>query len=177
MSAAPQTKMSQAKPIFKGRVISLFTKRVKLPNGYISSLEIIKHPGAVLIIPFFSKDKLVLLRQFRPVIGAFLYELPAGTLNGKENPLSCAKRELLEETGFVAGYFKKMGYIYPVPGYSTEKILIYQAKGLKKREAACEKDEVIESFVIDRAGMRGMFKQGKIMDAKTICALAMCGWL
>ena len=135
------------------------------------------HPGASLIIPFLTKDKVIMLRQLRPVINSYIYELPAGTLEENEPPTSCARREIIEETGYAAGKITLLGKIYPVPGYSTEKIFIYKAEGLKKTEKVAEKDEVIESRVYTKAQIRQLFKQKKIVDAKTIAALAMCGWL
>ena len=167
----------KSKTVFKGRLINLIVKKVRLPNGYIATLETIKHPGAALIVPFLSKDKVILLRQYRPVIGAYIYELPAGTLDRNESPLSCARREIVEETGFLAKKFTYLGKIFPVPGYSTECIHIYKAEGLRKVEHEAEKDEVIVSHVVTRTGMRKLFRSGRIVDAKTIAALAMCGWL
>lgn len=148
-----------------------------LPNGYRASFEIIKHPGAALVVPFLSKDKVILLRQLRPVIDSYIYELPAGTLDKNESPLSCAKREIIEETGYSAKKFTKLGEIYPVPGYSTEKIVIFKAEGLRKEERILEQDEVIEHFISDRKNIKKLFISGKIIDAKTICAFTMCGWL
>lgn len=162
---------------YKGRLISLLRKKIRLPNGHSFDFEIIIHPGAVLIIPFLSKDKAVILRQYRPVVRSYLYELPAGTLKKGEPFLSCCQRELMEETGFAAGKFKKLGEIYPVPGYSTEKIRIYKAENLRQEEVCREKDEVISIRVVSRQEVRKLFKKGKITDAKTISAFALCGWL
>ena len=162
---------------YKGKLINLLNKRIRLPNGRIFDFEIIIHPGAVLIIPFLSKEKVIILRQFRPVINSYLYELPAGTLKKGESPLFCCQRELIEETGFSAKKFKKLGEIYPVPGYSTEKVRIYKALGLKPERICREKDEVISVKIASKPEVRRLFKAGKITDAKTICAFAMCGWL
>ena len=165
------------KEIFKGRVISLSTKKVRLPNGYVSNIEIVKHPGAVLVIPFLNKNKIILLRQFRPVLGSYLYELPAGTLKKNEPLAICAKREIIEETGFKAGSISKLGFIYPVPGYSTEKITIFKAKNLSKEFRPLDKDEIISSFTVTKKKVKSLVKSGKIVDAKTICALVKIGWI
>jgi len=165
------------KTIFKGRIVSLKTKKVRLPNGYVSNLEIVEHPGAVLVIPFLTKNKLIFLRQFRPVLGAYLYELPAGTLKPAEAAAICAKREVIEETGYKAATIKKLGFIYPVPGYSTEKITIFMAQGLIRASVALDEDEIIESFVLTKKQVKDFFKTDKIVDAKTICALAKIGWI
>ena len=165
------------KTLFKGRLIDLVVKKVRLPNGYVVKLETIRHPGAALIIPFLSKDKIIMLKQYRPVIDSYIYELPAGTLDNNEKPIECARREIVEETGFSAGKLSYIGKIFPVPGYSTECIKIYKAEGLCEEDHHAEADEVIKSYVFTRSGIRKLFKSGKIVDAKTIAALALVGWL
>jgi ADP-ribose pyrophosphatase len=162
---------------YKGKILRLFEKKVILPNKMVVTLEIVKHPGAALIIPFISRTEMIFLKQFRPVIGGYLYELPAGTLEEDESPLACAKREILEETGFSAQDFTYFGYIYPVPGYSTEKIYIFKAERLIKKVKVPERDEIIESVILDRNKVKRLFKSGKIVDAKTICALAKANWI
>ncbi len=97
------------KTIVPGRVITLEHKKISLPNGYIVKMDVIKHIGAALIVPFINRDKVILLRQYRPVIKKYLYELPAGTVEKGETPLTCAKRELTEETGYAAGKFTLLG--------------------------------------------------------------------
>ncbi|MCX5680474.1 MAG: NUDIX hydrolase [Candidatus Omnitrophica bacterium] len=165
------------KNVFKGKLLKVFVKKVRLPNGYLATFEIIKHPGAALVIPFLSKKKLIMLRQLRPVVGSYIYELPAGTIDKGESPLECARREIVEETGYSAGSMKRLGSIYPVPGYSTEKIVIYKAQGLSPRHRHAEKDEIIELKIFTQGDVRRLFESGKIVDAKTIAALAYCGWL
>jgi len=162
---------------FKGKVLQLATQRRRLPNGHVATIEIIRHPGAVVIIPLLRKDQLILLKQFRPVIGTYLYELPAGTRDKNETPLNCAKREIIEETGYRAEKFTKLGKIYPVPGYSTEEITIYKAEGLMKAFALKDPDEIIETHLMTKARVRKLFQLGRIVDAKTICALTFLGWL
>ena len=109
---------------FKGKLLKVFLKNILLPNGYLATFEIVKHRGAVLIVPLLANNKVILLRQLRPVIGRYIYELPAGTLEKQESPLACAKREIIEETGYRAKKITKLGEIFPVPGCSTEKIIM-----------------------------------------------------
>ena len=163
--------------LFKGRLLKLKTARRRLPNGFTASLELIEHPGAVLIIPFLSKDTIIFIRQFRPVINSYLYELPAGTLEKNEAPLTCAKREIAEETGYAGHRFIRIGKIYPVPGYSTEVITIFKAHQLTKTFFLTEPDEVIKICFFNRRRVKELFRQQKIVDAKTISALAFIGWL
>jgi ADP-ribose pyrophosphatase len=165
------------KTVFKGKLLKVYVKKERLPHGYMATFEMIRHPGASLIVPFLDKNTVILLRQLRPVINSYIYEFPAGTLDKGEPPLACARREIIEETGYSAKRFTLLGAIYPVPGYSTEKIFIYKAEGLKQVERTPEEDEVIQHMTITRSAVRKLFRQGKIVDAKTICGLALCGWL
>ena len=162
---------------FKGKLIKLVVQKRRLPNGYLANLELIRHPGAALIVPFLSKEKIILIRQFRPVIDSYLYELPAGTLGKNERPLDCARREIIEETGYAAERFTKIGEVFPVPGYSTELITIFKAERLQKKAFKNEPDEIIQIRIFTKAQLKKLFKSGKIKDAKTICALKFCGWL
>ncbi len=150
---------------------------VLLPNGRTIKISYINHPGAVIIAPFISSDKIVFMRQFRPALKKYIYELPAGTLDPDESLTSCAKRELIEETGLRAKKMTKVGQIYPVPGYSTEIIYVYKAEGLTQGIAEPEVYEVIENIIMTKEEVKKLFKDGKLQDAKSICALTFCGWL
>lgn len=169
--------MKKDKILFSGKLLKVSLRKERLPNGYMGHFEMITHPGAALIIPFLSKDKIIMLRQLRPVIGEYIYELPAGTLGKDEAPLACAKREIIEETGYSGNKFTLLGSIYPVPGYSTEKIFIYKAEGLKEIERTPEEDEVIETMILSKTEVRRLFRRGKFTDAKTIAGLAFAGWI
>jgi len=162
---------------FKAKKFTLVTEKRRLPNGYTASVDMILHPGAALIVPYLTQDKIVFIRQYRPVFKTCLYELPAGTLNPKEQPLACAKRELTEETGFAAKNIRLKGRIYPVPGYSDEVIFIFKATGMYKKDGVGDADEIIEVFPLTVNEIRRLFRSDKIFDAKTICALALCGVL
>lgn len=151
--------------------------KVPLPNGNVSVITYIEHPGAVIIAPLISPHKVILMKQFRPTLRKFIYELPAGTIDPGENLLSTVKRELIEETGLRATKITKLGSIYPVPGYSTEVIHLYKAEGLVQGKAEPEPYEVIKLMTVSKVEINKLFKQGKIMDAKTICVFAHLGWL
>jgi ADP-ribose pyrophosphatase len=165
------------KRIFKGRLIDLYAGRKRLPGGYVAGLEVVKHPGAVLIVPFLDEDAIILLRQFRPVISSYIWELPAGTLRSNEPPLRCAKRELIEETGYRGARWERLGYLYPVPGYSTEKIHLFAARDLTAAEARRDADELLSPRVLARREIIRLLERRKIVDAKTIAALALAGVL
>jgi ADP-ribose diphosphatase len=167
--------MEKTKTIFKGKVLSLYKETRILPNKVLVDLEIIKHPGAVLIVPFINKSTVVMIRQFRPVINSYIWELPAGTLEKGESILTCAKRELLEETGYKAKTLKRIGNVYPVPGYSTERIIMYKATGLRSFKTDNEVDEIIKVRLFSSSEVKKLANSGKIVDAKTICALSFSG--
>jgi len=173
----PEKQKRERGLVFKGKLLTLYRRTARLPNGYVAHLEVIKHPGAALVIPFLDKNHILILRQLRPVVNSYLYELPAGTLNKGEPPLACARREIIEETGYSAQKFTRLGEIFPVPGYSTERIVIFKALGLKSRERKAEQDEIIHVQTVSRSRIKELFRKGKFKDAKTIAALAMVGWL
>jgi len=169
--------MRRSELVYKGRIIKVYKDKMLLPSGAVSEFDVVRHPGAILVVPLVSDSKVILLRQFRPVIGGYLYELPAGTIERGESPLACAKREIIEEAGFRAKKMTRLGEIYPVPGYSTEKIFIFKAQGLKKAYAPGDKDEIIERIRCTKRQIRVLFEKGLIVDAKTIAGFALCGWL
>ncbi|MCB9771116.1 MAG: NUDIX hydrolase [Candidatus Omnitrophica bacterium] len=162
---------------FKKKSVSLVTRFMTIPNGMKIEKDIILHPGAALIVPFLSADKVVILRQYRSVFNQYLYEFPAGTLEPGEKFAACARREIMEEAGYAAGKLTRVGHIYPVPGYSDEIIVIYKAEKLIARKEVGDADEVIEPVIVSRAQLKKLFKDGKIIDGKTIAGLAFCGLL
>ena len=151
------------------------TELQTLPNGHKKTIELIRHPGAALIVPFLNKNTIVMIRQYRPAIGTYLYELPAGTLDRNERPLHCAKREIIEEIGYRARNFKKLGMIYPAPGYSDEKIHIYKAWNLTPDYRPGDPDEIIQIRKYTFPQMRKLVKLGKIRDSKTLAAFTLVG--
>ncbi len=166
-----------ARPVFKGKLLSVFVRTHRYPGGYTGSLEVVQHPGAALIVPFLNRDTVLMLRQYRPVVKEYLWELPAGTLAANESPRACACRELCEETGYRAAAMRRVGSIVPVPGYSTERIHIYAAHTLTAAAAHQEADEVLRVHALSLARIRALVRKGRVIDAKTLSALALCGLL
>ena len=164
------------KKVFEGRVFKVFKSRKRLPNGRETLLDEIEHPGAALVIPF-VENKVVFIRQYRGVIGKYIWELPAGTLSEGETPYACAKRELEEETGYAAKALKKIGEIYTTPGFCNEKIHIFKAECRRGPGVKLDDDEVIKTKHLAPVEIRRMFKNGKIKDSKTISALSFAGIL
>lgn len=161
--------------IYNGKLIQLSLKRKKLPGGYVADLEVIRHPGAVLIVPFLGRDRVILIRQYRPVIDEYIWELPAGTRKRSETALECAKRELAEEVGCAAKAWKRIGAIYPAPGYTTEKIQLFTAERLSRVRSSRDRDEIIRPRLFSKKEIARLLAGGKIVDAKTICALVLAG--
>jgi ADP-ribose pyrophosphatase len=157
--------------IFRGRVIRLVTRDFILPNGRNTTFSVVEHPGAVAIVPVFDNGDVILLRQFRPSIGEELYEIPAGTLEKGELPLATAKREIVEETGFKARSWEKISEFYTAPGFCTELMHVFVAKGLTPASADGDEDEILEPVRMSLKKAIGLIRQQKIRDAKSIAGL------
>jgi len=157
--------------VYSGRLLKLRVERVKLPNGRVTTREIVEHPGAVAILPVLDDGKLLVVKQYRTAARRSLIEIPAGTLEAGEAPVACAKRELIEEAGVAAGRLRKLFSCYLAPGYSTEKIHFFLATQLVPTSGRQAEDESIIVRAIDlHEGLKAI-ERGKIEDAKTISAL------
>jgi ADP-ribose pyrophosphatase len=157
--------------IYDGRILNLRVDKVRFPDGKSTTREIVEHRGAAAIVPILEDGRVVLVRQFRYAVGSNLLEIPAGTLEVGENPMSCATRELQEETGYVAGEMVKIAECYVAPGYSTERIHFYLAKKLVHKEAKTEEDERIHVEVVPFKEALRKIRTFEVQDAKTICGL------
>ena len=168
---ASQFKLLSTKTVLKSRVFEVHDEKWRAPDGRTFQRHTIVHPGAVAILPYDARGNLLLIRQFRPAARGWLLELPAGTLEPGETPLACAKRELIEETGFAAKTWRKLGFIYNAPGYATERIYLYEAWDLTPAHAEQDEDEHIRLASMSPAQVRRAVSAGKIPDAKTLSAL------
>ncbi|MFH1548447.1 MAG: NUDIX hydrolase [Candidatus Omnitrophota bacterium] len=166
-----EEKTFKSKLIYKGKILSLRLDDVILPNGKTTTREIVEHPGAVAILPLIDKDKFLLVKQFRTPIRKTLLEIPAGKIEKGENIKECAKRELIEETGYKTDNLKKLASVYLAPGYSSEIIHIFLAKNLKKSIANPDDDEVIQNVILERKEALNKIISGEINDSKTIIAV------
>lgn len=164
---------------FEFKFLNINKKVVSVPdtNKYLE-IEYIFHRGACMIIPFLSDTEIVLIRQYRPVLGEYIYEFPAGTIEENETPIFCAKREIIEEIEYKANIWEDLGYIYLAPGYSTEKLYIFIARDLEK-STLYKKDpeEVIEVKIFDKNDIKNLLNNHQIKDSKTLSALGLIGWL
>jgi 8-oxo-dGTP pyrophosphatase MutT (NUDIX family) len=157
--------------IRKGRVFDITVENVTFPNGFNVELEIIRHPGAAAIVPLTDDEKVLMLKQYRHAVGRFMWEIPAGTFDGLEDPLACARRELTEETGFTATRWENLGAITPVPGYSDEKIHLFMARELSPAVQKLDQDEFLEVHPVPLDQVAAMIVEGEIHDAKTIAGI------
>lgn len=164
--------------IHRGKVFELIGENVTLENGTTTDVEFIEHPGAAAIIPFLDDTRIVLLRQYRHALKRYIWEVPAGTLDPQEEIISCAKRELTEETGYSAGQWHQLGEIIPLPGYSDERIHIFLAADLQSADRHLDADEVIHVQEVDFFKALAMIGDGEIQDAKSIVGLFLASsWL
>lgn len=153
---------------FDGRFLKVARDRIRLPDGKVTDREYIKHPGAVVILPLFDDGRVLLERQFRYPLGREFIEFPAGKIDPGEDPLACAQRELVEETGYTAARWQFVCTIHNAIAYSDEHLDIYLARGLTAGEAKLDEGEFLEIFTSTVPEMLGMVKAGQITDVKTI---------
>jgi len=157
---------------YTGCIVNVRQDDVLLSNGQKHHREVVEHPGGVVIIPVMD-NRIILIRQWRYPVKGELIELPAGKLNKGEDPFLAAKRELTEETGYVAKKWEPLGFTYTTPGFCDEKLYFYKASKLDYRETNFDFGEIIEPYVIDIDHAINMVKNGKIVDAKTIIGLSL----
>lgn len=157
--------------VYDGRILNLRVDQLMLGNGKTAKREIIEHRGAAAIVPVIQGRDVVLVRQYRYAVATDLLEVPAGTMEQGETPEECAVRELEEETGYRCKEIEKILEFFPVPGYSTEKIHVYIAKGLSKSKMHTEDDEQISVEILPMENALEKVRSGEIHDAKSICAL------
>lgn len=161
-------KTLKSEEILKGNFLHAFRDTIELPNGAHSTREYVVHPGAVMIIPLLANGDLVLERQYRYPMGKVMIEFPAGKLEPEEDRLTCAKRELLEETGYSARQWARAGVCHPVISYSTELIEIWFARELSLGQASLDEGEFVEVINLSCSEFFEWCRQGIITDAKTL---------
>ena len=161
-----------SKLIFDGRILHVYDDAVALPNGHTASRELIRHVGAVCVIPVLDDGRVVVERQFRYPVGRVLTEIPAGKLDSPdEDPEEAARRELREETGYTCDELIPLGAFYPAPAYSSEKIHMYLARGLHKGDQDLDPDEFLN---VKRIPLKSLARQallGQLPDIKTQAAV------
>ena len=158
--------------VFDGKLLKVHRDVVRLPDGSQGAREYIRHPGAVAVVPLFDDRSVLLERQFRYPHGREFIEVPAGKLEPNEPHLETAKRELLEETGYTARDWTRLGVIHTAIAYTDEAIELFVArKPEKQRDAQLDAGEFIETLVVPFEEALAMVREGRITDAKTVAAL------
>jgi len=157
--------------LYDGRIVHLYKETVRLPNGETATREVVKHAGAVAIVPIDAEDNVLMVRQYRLPTRRVLLEIPAGTLEPNEDPLVCAARELQEETGYKPGLLEPLGGIYTAPGYTSEFIHLFLATDLTESRLAVDDDEFLELTRIPFKETLRLIDSGEIADGKSISGL------
>ena len=165
--------------VYRGRVFTLSADRVTLPSGHTSVMDVVRHPGSVVLLPMPAPDQLVLIRQYRYAVDTFIWELAAGSLEPGEDPLDGATRECEEEIGLVPGRLERLGALLPTPGFCDELMTFYRCTELTApapdSTAHQDEDEVIEPRTFSLDEVRRMIASGEIVDMKTVAGVALLG--
>ena len=154
--------------VFQGKLLRVKCDSVRLPDGKTATREYVEHNGAVMIIPVLDSGELVMERQYRYVMRRHCLEFPAGKIDPGEEPLATGKRELLEETGYVAREWTHLATIHPTVAYSTERILIYLARGLRHEGGKLDDGEFLEVINMTLERLLELVRNGEIGDVKTV---------
>lgn len=157
--------------VFDGTLLKVRRDNVRLPDGSQGTREYIRHPGAVAVVPLFDDGRVLLERQFRYPHAREFIEVPAGKLEPGEPHLATAQRELLEETGYTAAEWMRLGVIHTAIAYTDESIELFLAKKLTHVGAKLDQGEFIETLIVDFREALQMVRDGRITDAKTVAAL------
>jgi ADP-ribose diphosphatase len=157
--------------LHRGRLLDVREDEVLLPDGNRGTREYVRHPGAVVVIALLDNADVVLEHQWRHPLERAFIELPAGKIDTGEDTLACAKRELLEETGYVAREWRELTTLHPCVGYSDERLVYFLARGLSHEGARLDDGEHVEVFTASLAQALEWVRQGRITDGKTVAGL------
>ena len=163
--------IEQSESVFQGKVFNIRVDQVQYPDGIVHRMDVVEHHGAVALVPIDDDGGVWFVRQYRHPAGRTLLEIPAGTLEHREKPQDCAMRECREELGFAPGEIIPLGSVYLAPGYSTEILHIFLARGLQPSPLPPDADEVLEPVKISWREVQNMIQEGEIRDAKTLAGI------
>ena len=158
--------------IYEGKILDFYRDTVRLPNGHTATRELVRHNGAVAIVPLLDDGRVIVEKQFRYPHDEVIVEIPAGKLDGPDEiPEEAARRELREETGVEAKELIPLGPFYPTAAYSTETIWMYLAKGLTFGEQKLDDDEFLNVETVPLKVLVKDILDGKVPDGKTQAAI------
>lgn len=177
MDTRPPARLLSRSVVREGRIFRIEVDTVRLPTGHIMEMEMVRHPGSVVLLPVPAPGQVVLIRQYRYAIDRYIWELPAGSLKPGEDPDAAAARECEEEIGLVPARIERLHAFYPTPGFCDELMIFYRCTELGPpppgSTAQKDEDEDIEprTFTLDQA--RALIASGEIVDLKTVAGLAL----
>jgi ADP-ribose pyrophosphatase len=160
---------------FTGRVFAIDRDRVRMANGRVVTLDVVRHPKSVVLVAVPEPGRVILVRQYRYAVNRDLWELPAGSVDEGETPEHAASRECHEEVGLVPSTIVRLSALYPTPGYCDEEMVYFRLAGLERprEQAAVDEDEDIDVATFELREAREMIRRGEIVDMKTIVGLAL----
>ena len=162
----------ESRAVHDGRVFATRSDRVRLPNGRETTLDVVRHPASVILVPMPDPDRVILVRQYRYAVDRWLWELPAGNVEPGEDPEAAARRECAEETGRSAATVERIGAFYPSPGYCDEEMIFYRLTDLAPASGhQLDADEVLEPRVVTLAEARRLVAESPVADMKTALGL------
>lgn len=172
-TTVPQCQSSRI--VYRGRVVRVTQDTVAMPDGREVRMDVVRHRGSVVLLPQPSRRDVILIRQFRYVVGRWIWELPAGSLDEGETPARGARRECAEEVGWYPRTLVRLGAYYPTPGFCDEKLTFYACRDLvrPRRTIHHDPDEQIEARTLTLRDAWRMVERGEIIDLKTVTGLAM----
>ena len=165
-----QYKLLKSETVYNGVIFDVRLDTVVIPNGKTVTRDIVIHSGAVIIVPQTADKKFLMVQQYRHAVGHSMLEFPAGTLEIGEQPLECAKRELIEEVGHSAKNWQSLGSLYPAPGFANEVQHLFFANELTPATAPGDEDEIIEVVTLSAEEIKAAIKGNQLLDAKSIAA-------
>ena len=168
----------QIRKVYEGRIFTVLVESVTLPRGQTLDVEVVRHPGSVVLLPITAAGEVVLVRQYRHAIGRWMWELPAGSLKRGEDAEKAAARECQEETGLIPSKLERLGAFFPTPGYCDEEMFFFKATGLREPgkddpAAQPDEDEDIETGAFAADELRHLLQTGEIIDLKTVAGLTL----
>ncbi|OPX86254.1 MAG: ADP-ribose pyrophosphatase [Pelotomaculum sp. PtaB.Bin104] len=164
-------KTLSVKRLYEGKIINVRVDTVSLPGGGTATREVVEHAGAVGVVPVNEQGEILLVRQYRYAAGKTLLEIPAGKLEPGEDPLACARRELLEETGYAASGCERLISFYSTPGFTNETLYLFLATGLTQKEQNLDEDEDIAVVPVPFEQAIDFIWSGEICDAKSVAGI------